>query len=114
LNFYKSPELNACYLEAILAVVDELLSLEGLNISQIKMIFPPQISPAFIANLSQKMCIAEDKFVNTINGGKDLYTSSLAYTLQYAREHNLVTSGDVGLIICVGSGVQVGCVPYYF
>jgi 3-oxoacyl-[acyl-carrier-protein] synthase III len=114
LDFHKSPDLDAWDLEAIPPVVDELLSLEELNISQIKMIFPPQISPAFIGTLSQKMGIAEDKFINTVSDGKNLYTSSLAYALRYAREHNLVTSGDIGLIIGVGSGVQVGCVLYYF
>jgi 3-oxoacyl-[acyl-carrier-protein] synthase III len=52
--------------------------------------------------------------VDIAHAGNDLYTSSLPYTLQHVREQNLVQSGDVGLIITAGSGIQVGCATYYF
>jgi 3-oxoacyl-[acyl-carrier-protein] synthase III len=38
----------------------------------------------------------------------------LAYGLQHAWRHKLVRAGDVGLIVSVGSGVQVGCATYRF
>jgi hypothetical protein len=44
----------------------------------------------------------------------DLFTSSLPHTLQYIREHDRAGNGDVGLIINVGTGIQVGCAIYYF
>ena len=30
------------------------------------------------------------------------------------REQGLVQPGDIGLIVAVGSGIQVGCATYYF
>jgi 3-oxoacyl-[acyl-carrier-protein] synthase III len=106
--------LETYYLQCIRDAVHELLSVEQLDISQIKVIFPPQISSQFVANLSDEMNLSRDKFVDIAHTGHDLYTSSLAYALQHVREQHLVRGGDIGLIINVGSGIQVGCATYYF
>ncbi len=58
------------------------------------------------------MNISRDKFVDVAR--KDLFTSSLPYSLEHIREQHLVKPGDIGLIITVGSGIQVGCATYYF
>ncbi len=113
MHFEKDPELETCYLQCIREAVDELLRVEQLGVSQIKVILPPQISPAFITALSNTMNLSRDRFVDPAHGG-DLFTSSLAYTLQYVREQHLVKPGDIGLIINVGTGIQVGCATYYF
>jgi hypothetical protein len=34
--------------------------------------------------------------------------------LKQAGQHGLVSSGDLALIITVGSGLQVGCATYRF
>ncbi|UCH96111.1 MAG: hypothetical protein JSV88_04455 [Candidatus Aminicenantes bacterium] len=114
LDINRAPDIYDCYIECIPGVVHDLLHIEGLNISQIKVIFPPQISSQFIARLSEKMNLARDKFVDTVGDGKDLFTSSIPYAFQYARENHLAAEGDVGLIISIGSGIQVGCAIYYF
>jgi amino acid adenylation domain-containing protein len=113
MHFEKDPGLETCYLQCIREAVDELLRVEQLDVSQIKVILPPQISPAFITALSNTMNLSRDRFVDLAQGG-DLFTSSLAYTLQYVREQHLVKPGDIGLIINVGTGIQVGCATYYF
>jgi hypothetical protein len=51
-------------------------------------------------------CIADD--------GADWFTSSTVCGLKFAHEHGMVAPGDVGLLINVGSGIQVGCALYYF
>ena len=110
----RDANLETCYLQCIRDAVHELLSIEQLDISQINVIFPPQISSQFVANLSDEMNLSRDKFVDIAHAGHDLYTSSLAYALQHVREQNSVRGGDIGLIISVGSGIQVGCATYYF
>ena len=110
----RDANLETYYLQCIRDAVHELLSIEQMDISQINVIFPPQISSQFIANLSDEMNLSRDKFVDIAHAGHDLYTSSLAYALQYVREQHLVRGGDIGLIINVGSGIQVGCAIYYF
>jgi 3-oxoacyl-[acyl-carrier-protein] synthase III len=114
LDIYKDPAVYDYYIECIHGTIQELLRSRGLNISQIKVIFPPQISSQFISKLSDKMNITKDKFIDATGNGKDFFTSSIPYALQYAKEHNLVNEGDIGLIVSVGSGIQVGCATYYF
>jgi 3-oxoacyl-[acyl-carrier-protein] synthase III len=112
MHFDEDPDIETYYQECISAAVCELLSIEKLDLAQIKVILPPQISAQFITSLSAKMNISRDKFVDVAR--KDLFTSSLPYALEQIREQDLVKPGDIGLIITVGSGIQVGCATYYF
>ena len=114
MRFEKDPHIETYYLRCIPAAVHELLGIERLDISQIKVILPPQISSNFIAELSDKMKLSKDKFVDIAHESSDLFTSSMPYALEYVREQQLVKPGDIGLIISAGSGVQVGCATYYF
>lgn len=114
MHFEKDPNIETCYLQCIYDTVQELLDIEQLHISQVKLVLPPQISSAFIAALSEKMQLGKDRFVAVSCDNHDLFTSSLPYALHYVREQNLVKPGDVGLIIAVGTGIQVGCATYYF
>jgi len=91
-----------------------LLKSEQLDPSRIKVVMPPQISPAFVGRLSDTIHVDRERVVDIASEGTDLYTSSLPYTLEYVQEHQLVESGDIGLIISVGSGLQVGCATYHF
>jgi 3-oxoacyl-[acyl-carrier-protein] synthase III len=114
LDFNKNPNIYDYYITCIPGVVHKFLTNRNLDISQINVILPPQISSFFISKLSEKMNVPKDKFVDIARDGKDLFTSSMPYTLQYVREHHLAGEGDVGLIITSGTGIQVGCAVYYF
>jgi len=114
LRVEREADLEDYYLESIPKAVHALLAMEGLDISLIKLFFPPQISKAFPSKLSQKMGIDEKRFVNACSDDANYFTSSLVYALQYAYKHNLVKKGDIGLFISVGAGIQVGCAIYYF
>jgi 3-oxoacyl-[acyl-carrier-protein] synthase III len=114
LYFEKDPDIETHYLQCIPEAVAELLAIEGLGLGRITAMFPPQMSPSFVSALSEQMGVPRAKFVDLADDGKDLYTSSAAYALRHALEQKRVGPGDVGLIIGVGSGVQVGCAIYYF
>ncbi|MFT5127933.1 MAG: 3-oxoacyl-[acyl-carrier-protein] synthase III, partial [Rhodothermales bacterium] len=114
LKFIRNPEIENQYLGCIADAVRDLLAREGLTFEQIKAIFPPQISSEFISHLSDRLKVVKSKFVDVALEGADLFTSSLPYTLKSAQEKQLVSHGDIGLIINVGSGIQVGCAIYYF
>jgi 3-oxoacyl-[acyl-carrier-protein] synthase III len=94
--------------------VEDLLRSEGIGIQRIARIFPPQISSAFISNLSRAMDLPPDMFVDAVQGRRDLFTSSVPFALRHARDHGLVQEGDLGLIVTAGSGIQVGCALYSF
>ena len=112
MRFEEVPDIEACYLQCICSAVYKLLSIEKLDLSQVKVILPPQISAQFISSLSGRMNVSRDKFVDVAHN--DLFTSSLPYALEHVREQDLVKPGDIGLIISAGSGIQVGCATYYF
>ena len=114
LNFIEDPLLHDFYLDCIPDAVNELLEIEGLDLSQIRAIFPPQISSAFILRVSERLKLDAERFVDAADTGEDLFSSSLPYSFWRARQKGVVRRGDIGLIINVGTGIQVGCTVYYF
>ena len=112
LRFARHRDLERHYIRAIVATVEELLRNEGIEVGGIARIFPPQISSAFITELSRAMDLPRNRFVDAVQGGRDLFTSSVPFALRRARDEGLVGPGDVGLIVSVGSGIQVGCALY--
>lgn len=109
-----AADIQSYYLEGAPAAISELLEIEGLNASQISIVFGPQISREFSTALSKRLGIPREKFVDVERDGNDLFTCALPYALQHARDGNRPEPGDIGLIICVGAGIQVGCAVYYF
>ena len=114
LNFIGDPVLHDFYLDCIPDAVNELLKIEGLDLSQISVVFPPQISSAFILCLSERLKLDAERFVDAADTGEDLFSSSLPYSFWRARQKDVVRRGDIGVIINVGTGIQVGCTAYYF
>ena len=114
LGFARHDDLESAYLECIPATVEELLLKEGLRIEDIKVILPPQISTSFVPRLRDALSGSHARFIDLSRDRNDPYSSTLAFTLQRARELGWVHRGDIGLIINVGSGIQVGCATYYF
>jgi 3-oxoacyl-[acyl-carrier-protein] synthase III len=113
LQIDRDAKLESHYLDTIPAAVEELLKLEGLDRSEIAVVFPPYLSVADPAELAARVGIPRSRFVD-LAADADLFTSSLPYALEHARRHKRVSSGDIGLIVSVGSGVQVGCATYRF
>jgi 3-oxoacyl-[acyl-carrier-protein] synthase III len=114
LNISKDAKIEYSYIKCVPAVVREILNMESLDLNKVNIIFPPQISSGFITRLSEELEVPLEKFIDVAGEGPDLFTSSLPYAFEYAFEKNLVKSGDIGLIIAVGSGIQVGCAIYHF
>jgi len=110
----KEADLDALYIANIIPTVQELLQMEQLELSHVDKIFPPQISSSFITQLSEALNLPREMFVDVVGEGPDLFTSALPYGLEHAHEQRLVKPGDTGLIIAVGSGIQVGCAIYHF
>jgi 3-oxoacyl-[acyl-carrier-protein] synthase III len=113
LQIDRDPNLSAHYLDCIPPAVEELLKLEELDASEIAAVFPPYLCSADRTELAARLRIPSSRFVDVATDA-DLFSSSLPYGLQYAWRHKLVRPGDIGLIVGVGSGVQVGCATYRF
>ena len=110
---HKAPGIEELYVDAIAATVHEHLDCRGVPESRITMVFAPQISPTFLKSLAPRIGVT-CPVVDVATEGADLYTSSVPYALAHVRHKGLVEPGDVGLVVSVATGIQVGCVLYYF
>jgi 3-oxoacyl-[acyl-carrier-protein] synthase III len=108
------PDIESLYLAPIRGAVDELLAQEGLNLGDIAHVLPSQFSPTFHARLAEVLDVPPAKIVDLTGFGQDLFTSSLPMTLERLRDTGAAKPGDIGLIVNVASGIQVGCATYYF
>lgn len=114
LAFERSASFEASCLECIVETVERLLQQEGLDRRDVSLILPPLVSPAFVSRLAEALGFSPDRMVGPPPGAGDFYTSSLAVGLQGVRTGRRAQPGDVGLVIGIGSGIQVGCATYYF
>jgi 3-oxoacyl-[acyl-carrier-protein] synthase III len=94
--------------------VEQRLAREGLDRANIAVVLPPLTSTAFVSRLADVLRLPAARMVYPPAGARDLYTSSLAVALQVLGARRGLQSGDVGLILGVGSGIQVGCATYHF
>lgn len=114
LHYATSIDLEERFLTCIVQTVHEFLHAEGITLSQVNVVFPPQISSSFISRLSTALGLDRSRFIDACLDQGDAFTSSLPVAIEHARKHGSVNAGDIGLIIAVGSGIQVGCALYRF
>lgn len=114
LEFERDARLEMLYLEASLAVLDELLAAEGLTLSALDLVLPPQISRRFVAALTERLGLGADKVVDVARDGGDLYTSSLPFALAQARRDGRAAPNRLAAFIGVGAGIQAGAALYRF
>lgn len=110
----RHPELEAIYLQSIPETVQEVLKNEGVSMADIKVILPPQISNSLLPRLADALHVDACRFVQADVDGSSLSSSSVACMFSKARKDRGLVAGDVGLMISVGSGLQVGAAVYYF
>ena len=114
LNVERDPRLGEIYLDCIADAVSELLAAEGLSLRDIQAILPPQVAPGFVAELARRLDVDASLCVDIAVAGHDFLSSSLVHAMRHAIDRQMVKSGDLGLVIVVGSGIQVGCALYRF
>lgn len=113
LDFQEVPNINDLYLDNVPAAVERVLAEAQLDLTEIKFILPPQISSEFNDRLSKLLGVPRDKVID-VSTSENLFTSSLPFSLAAACETGQIAPGDVGLIINVASGIQVGAATYHF
>ncbi|WP_165693773.1 3-oxoacyl-[acyl-carrier-protein] synthase III C-terminal domain-containing protein [Mycobacteroides abscessus] len=101
------------YLACIPPTVEKLFSRNQLKPTDIAVVFPPFLSDEARAKLAGSLGIPIEDFVDAGVGG-DTFTSTLALQMKQAQKAGRVKPGMLGLLISVGSGLQVGCTTYRF
>lgn len=101
-------------LEQIPTAVAELLRVEGKELKAVNALLVPQYVPEFRQRVADLLGIQPGCVFDPSEERADRYTCSLPYLLHWAQKKGVVGAGDVGLLIEVGSGLQVVCAVYYF
>jgi 3-oxoacyl-[acyl-carrier-protein] synthase III len=114
MSFRREASLDDDYLTCVEAAFHDLLEREGLCPNDLAAVLPPQISSNFVAALRKRLPVSPDIVVDAALGDQDLFTSSLAYSLQELHKVHPPAAGDIGIMLGVGAGIQTGAVPYYF
>ena len=102
------------YLKMIPEAVEKVLAEEGIDISDVDLFLPPQISPAMNSKLPNLLGVEPHRFIDVSREEADLFTSALPYSLEYLQREKRAKPGQIGLVIHAASGLQVGCAVYYF
>ncbi|MDA1082121.1 MAG: hypothetical protein O2973_10670 [Gemmatimonadetes bacterium] len=110
----RQPDLEDRIVKCVTVTVNEILEAEGLSRDDIKVVLPPQISSDMVARLGEAMGFESEKLVDACAGDLDLFTSSIPYGMAHIRDHGMASPGDLGLIVCVAAGIDVGCALYHF
>lgn len=114
MSFRRTAALDNDYLTCVEATFHDLLEREGLSPNDLAAVLPPQISSDFVKTLRQSLPVSSDIVVDASLGSQDLFTSSLAYSLQGLYETHPPRPGDIGMMLAVNTGIQTSAALYYF
>lgn len=109
-------------LPSIKQSVNQFLSDQTLTLESIDWWLPPQTCDEFLKSLRDELGISEDRMIVGKERGPDAFTSSTPLAMLAAGvsvgdgEHDgpRPATGDLGLIVNIGSGLQVACALYRF
>jgi 3-oxoacyl-[acyl-carrier-protein] synthase III len=110
----RDPLLEDIYLDCIADAVGELLAREKVAPIDLRVVLPPQFAPGFVARLAARLGIDAESCVDIAHDHQDYLTSSFVHAMRHAVERGMAGPGDLGLVIGVGAGIQVGCALYRF
>jgi 3-oxoacyl-[acyl-carrier-protein] synthase III len=101
-------------LEQLPPAVAELLRVEGMDLEAVNVLLVPDFVPGFRRQVAELLHIKPGCVFDPPEERMDRYTCSLPYLLHWARRSGVVGEGNVGLLVEVGSGLQVVCAIYHF
>lgn len=109
-----SPRWEDYLLRCAAEAIDELLAAAGIGLDDVHAVLPPQISRRFIRRFADLLAISPTRLIDVSSDGSDRYTSSIPLALDRLRRDRRPRPGDLGLLVCAGAGIQVGCALYRF
>ena len=114
LRLDRHPWIEELYLESIADAIHRFLHDVGLTVADLSVVIPPQVSPWLCQALAEQLGLPPSKVVDVAVDGEDLFSSSIPFALEAVKRRGLTRPGDTGLVVAVGSGIQVGCALYHF
>lgn len=110
----RRAELEDIYLSMVGAVIEDVLTHDGLRREEIDLVVPAQISTGFLSRLPAVIGFPGDKVVNLSDRLPDTLSTSLFLALKLAMADQRPAPGQKALLLACGSGVTVAAATYYF
>lgn len=110
----RAPRWQDIYLDCIAQSVPRFLEQQKVRQEDIRVLLPPQISPSFVQTTARRLQWDDARVVDATSPRGDLSSCSTPVAMRATRDREMVKSGDLGLIVNVGAGVQVACALYRF
>ena len=110
----RQVELEDKYLAMVEAVVEDVLTRDGLRREEIDFVVPAQISAGFLGRLPLAIGFPAAKVVNLSDRLPDTLSTSLFLALKLAMADRRPVSGQKALLLACGSGVTVAAATYRF
>ncbi|QEG40703.1 non-ribosomal peptide synthetase/type I polyketide synthase [Roseimaritima ulvae] len=114
LTIHQDPDAPRRLIECIVVTVNEFLSQQGLTTDDLAVVLPPHLASGFADDLAAALQTSPQRMVSADQCALDPFTSTLALQWQRLNDQGLPPRGELGLIIAVGAGVEVGCTLYHF
>jgi 3-oxoacyl-[acyl-carrier-protein] synthase III len=110
----RQAELEDKYLAMAGAVVEDVLTRDGMRREEIDFIVPAQISTGFLDRLPAAIGFPGDKLINLSDRLPDTLSTSLFLTLKLAMAERRPVPGQKALLLAFGSGLTVAAATYRF
>ncbi|HTY54566.1 MAG TPA: 3-oxoacyl-[acyl-carrier-protein] synthase III C-terminal domain-containing protein [Candidatus Binataceae bacterium] len=107
-------DITNAYIDCITRSLKVFEARTGTKVSEANYILGPQISTAFSSALSSAIGLPLERIVDVQPHAGDLLTSSFVHSMHHLRHRGRVNSGDFGIVISAGPGVNIGCASYRF
>lgn len=109
-----AEEYEGALIDAIETTTRKLLQEAQMTLDQFSFVIIPQLHAGFIDQVASRLGLNASQVVSALEDTGNLYTSSVAYSLNKIRDLQNHSKGDLGLVISAGSGIQVGTAIYHF
>lgn len=108
----RDPGLEQVYLDGARGILQQALEREGLQLGDVDLVVPAQLSPGFAQRLPAALGIAADRVLDLSAELGDTLTTSWALGLHRARAQGRLQDGQVAAVLAFGSGVTLGAAIY--
>lgn len=109
-----SPRWEDYLLRCVMEAVDEMVAGAGISVGDLQAVVPPQISRRFVRRFMDSLPVLRTRVVDVSLENADCFTSSIPLALDQLGKRRSVQRGDLGLLLCAGAGIQIGCALYRF
>ena len=106
-SFYGNPnKLREGFLQFTDGPLKEMLNMSGYNLSQVKAVFAHQVASAMTSETINFLNLPKEKVVRTVEKHGNLASASLPVAISQALEDNVISTGNVILILGLASGIS--------